>query len=186
MSTIDLLEGNPIIASVKNEDELALALESSVQIIFVLFGDVMNIKQIGNLIKEKGKVGIIHLDLVDGFVSTKEIVLTYLKENTSFQGVISTKPHILKVAKNYGLLAIQRFFIFDTLSLNNAKNHLISGVDAIEILPGVLPKVIKDISQSTSKPVITGGLIENKDDIILALQSGATCISTTKQELWSV
>lgn len=186
MSIIELLEENPIIASVKNEEELALALESSVQIIFVLFGNVINIKQIGNLIKEKGKIGIVHLDLVDGFVSTKEIVLSYLKENTSFQGVISTKPHILKIAKNYGLLAIQRFFIFDTLSLINAKNHLISGVDAIEILPGVLPKVIEDISKNTSKPIITGGLIENKDEIILALNSGATCVSTTKQNLWNV
>ncbi|ACD24236.1 glycerol-3-phosphate responsive antiterminator [Clostridium botulinum] len=186
MSTVELLEQNPIIASVKNEEELALALESSVQIIFVLFGSIMNIKEISNLIDEKGKIGIIHLDLVDGFVSTKEIVISYLKENTKFKGIISTKPHILKIAKNYGLLAIQRFFIFDTLSFTNSKNHLVSGADAIEILPGILPKVIEDMSKNTLKPIITGGLIENKQEIISALQSGATCISTTKQELWSV
>ncbi|AOR22495.1 glycerol-3-phosphate responsive antiterminator [Clostridium taeniosporum] len=186
MSTLELLEHNPIIASVKNEEELELALKSSVQIIFVLFGSIMNIKKISNLIEEKGKVGIIHLDLVDGFVSTKEIVLSYLKKNTSFKGIISTKPHILKIAKNYGLLAIQRLFIFDTLSFTNSKKHLISGADAIEILPGILPKVIEDMSKNTLKPIITGGLIENKQEIILALKSGATCVSTTKQQLWSI
>ncbi|SFC42306.1 glycerol-3-phosphate responsive antiterminator [Clostridium uliginosum] len=186
MSIVELLEQNPIIASVKNQEELDLALESSSQIIFVLFGDIMSIGQISNSINDKGKIGIIHIDLVDGFVSTKEVVMNYLKQKTKFKGIISTKPHVLKIAKTYGLLAIQRFFIFDTLSLINVKKHLVATIDAIEILPGILPKVIDNMCKDIKKPIITGGLIENKKEVILALQSGATCISTTNKELWNV
>ncbi|MBW6410467.1 glycerol-3-phosphate responsive antiterminator [Clostridium weizhouense] len=186
MSVVELLEENPIIASVKNEEELNLALKSSVKIIFVLFGDIMNIKKISDLIDDHGKVGIIHIDLVDGFVSNREIVISYLKEKTKFNGIISTKPHVLKTAKAYDLIAIQRFFVFDTLSLLNIKNHFVSGVDAIEILPGLLPKVINNLSKNSKKPIITGGLIENKEEVLSALKFGATCISTTKKEIWDI
>ncbi|SFD34717.1 glycerol-3-phosphate responsive antiterminator [Clostridium uliginosum] len=185
MNTRDLLEQNPIIAAVKNKEELDLALESSAEIIFVLFGDIINIKEISELILSKGKVGIIHIDLVEGFTN-KEIVIKYLKQETKFKGIISTKPQVVKTAKNYGLVSIQRVFIFDTISLNNAKNHLVSDCDALEILPGVIPKVIKIMSEDSKKPIVAGGLIENKEEVMLALSSGATCVSTTKKEIWNM
>ena len=113
-------------------------------------------------------------------------VFKFIKNETSFDGIISTKGNLIKQAKNYGLVAIQRFFVFDTISLNNSKNHVISECDAIEILPGVIPKVIKDISTFTKKPIVAGGLIDSKEDVILALNSGATCVSTSKTEIWGM
>ena len=37
---------------------------------------------------------------------------------------------------------------------------------------------------AVSVPVIAGGLISDKEDIIAALDAGAASISTTKEELW--
>ena len=37
---------------------------------------------------------------------------------------------------------------------------------------------------AVSVPVIAGGLISDKEDIIAALDAGAAAISTTKEELW--
>ena len=35
-------------------------------------------------------------------------------------------------------------------------------------------------------PIIAGGLIQTKKDIIESLSAGAMAISTTKQELWTL
>ena len=40
------------------------------------------------------------------------------------------------------------------------------------------------MTEKLSVPVIAGGLISDKEDIIAALDAGATAISTTKEELW--
>lgn len=185
MNPIRLLEENPIIAAVKNPEELEIALMSDVQVIFVLFGDILNIKNISERIMERGKIGIVHIDLIEG-ISGREAGIRYLKEATFFKGVISTKPQVVRIAKNEGLYAIQRVFIFDTLSLNNATKHLGADCDAIEVLPGVIPKVIKKLAEKSKKPIVAGGLIETKEEVITALNSGATCVSTTKKEIWDM
>nr|WP_312288893.1 glycerol-3-phosphate responsive antiterminator [Clostridium chromiireducens] len=185
MNIKELLEENPIIAAVKNEEQLELAIDSDAQIIFVLFGDIMNIKNISEIISSKNKIGIIHIDLVEG-LTNKEVVIKYIKDETKFSGIISTKPQVVKLAKKYNLLGVQRVFIFDTLSLNNVKNHMISECDAIEVLPGIIPKVLGIISKHSNKPVVAGGLIETKEDVMQALNSGATCVSTTKKEIWDM
>jgi len=185
MNIKELLEQNPIIAAIKNEEQLELAVNSSAQIIFVLFGDVMSIKKISEIIKSKNKIGIIHIDLVEGFTN-KEVVIRYIKEKTRFDGIISTKPQVVKLAKKYDLVGVQRVFIFDTLSLNTVKNHMISECDAVEVLPGIIPKVLGIISEYCNKPVVAGGLIETKEEVMQALSSGATCISTTKKEIWDM
>ncbi|MEG0132856.1 MAG: glycerol-3-phosphate responsive antiterminator [Clostridium sp.] len=180
-----LLEENPIIAAVKNEEELKRALNSDVQVIFVLFGDILNIKEISQKISNVDKVGIVHIDLIEG-ITNREIVMKYLKKETYFKGVISTKSQVVKYAKAHDLLAIQRVFIFDTISLNNAIKHLGTECDAIEVLPGVIPKVIHKLSEKLGKPIVAGGLIESKEEVIMALKSGATCVSTTKEEIWAM
>lgn len=63
---------------------------------------------------------------------------------------------------------------------------MVNECDAVEILPGLLFKVIKDLSKTVNKPLIVGGLISDKEDVMKALKSGATCISATKEELWSI
>ena len=74
--------------------------------------------------------------------------------------------------------------MIDSLSKENMKNHLVKECDAIEILPGLLFKIIKEISSTLDKPLISGGLISEKSDVVETLKSGATGISTTKKEIW--
>lgn len=186
MNIKELLEENPVIAAVKNPEQLKLAVNSEAQIIFVLFGDIMNIKQISDVVVSKNKIGIIHIDLVEGLLANKEVVIKYIKEETKFTGIISTKPQVVKLARRYDLIGVQRVFVFDTLSLSNVKNHIISECDAVEVLPGVIPKVLKIITKYSNKPVVAGGLIETKEEVMQALSSGVTCVSTTKKEIWDM
>lgn len=181
----NILEENPIVAAVKNLEQLDKALQTDVNVIFVLFGDILNLNEISEKIYKSNKIGIIHIDLVEG-LTNREISLKYLKQTTKFKGVISTKPQAIKAAKKLGFYAIQRVFILDSLSLENTKTHLINECDAVEMLPGPLFKVIKDLSKTLEKPLIVGGLISDKEDIMEALNSGATCISSTKEGLWNI
>ena len=178
-----VLEENPVVAAVKNNDQLDKALETDVNVIFVLFGNILDIVSISKKISAHNKIGILHIDLVDG-LTNREIALQYLKEKTSFNGIISTKPQTIRSAKKLGLIAIQRVFILDSLSFQCIQNHLVDECDAVEMLPGLLFKIIDQLSKTINKPLIVGGLISDKEDVMSALKSGATCISTTKEAIW--
>lgn len=47
-----------------------------------------------------------------------------------------------------------------------------------------MPRVTELIHRETRIPVITGGLIHDKEDIILNLKSGAIGISTSNERMW--
>jgi glycerol uptake operon antiterminator len=56
--------------------------------------------------------------------------------------------------------------------------------DAIEIMPGIIPRVIGQINRQTNVPIIAGGLINTASDIEKILAGGAIAVSTSKVELW--
>ena len=102
-------------------------------------------------------------------------------------GIITTKNHLVYYAKEQGLLTVQRFFIIDTASFSTAKESVSNTKpDYAELLPGVIPKIIKEFIETTDIPVIAGGLISDKQDIINALSAGAEAVSTAKKELWEI
>ena len=181
---LQLFELNPVIAAVKDEQQLEKAINSNCDIIFFLFGNVCNIGELVSRAKSAGKLAFVHLDLTQG-LSGKEIAADFVKQFTEADGVISTRPALIKYAKNLGLITVFRFFLVDSLSLSGLKKQIDScGADFVDIMPGVMPKVIKKVCEITSVPVITGGLIADKEDVISALSAGAQCISTTCEKLW--
>lgn len=182
---LQLFELNPVIAAVKDEQQLEKAINSNCDIIFFLFGNVCNIGELVSRAKATGKLAFVHLDLTQG-LSGKEIAADFVKQFTEADGVISTRPALIKYAKNLGLITVFRFFLVDSLSLSGLKKQIDScGADFVDIMPGVMPKVIKKVCEITSVPVITGGLISDKEDVISALSAGAQCISTTCEKLWA-
>ncbi len=181
-----MLKQYPIIAAAKDGPGLDDACRSEIKIVFILFGDIVNLPSIVKKTKNSGKVVFVHLDLIEG-LENKEIAAKYVKDYTEADGVISTKSNVIKAANELGLMTIQRFFVLDSMALEKAKKHMeYTYADAFEILPGVIPKIIKKITLLTRTPVIAGGLIIDKDDAYSALDSGATAISTTSKSLWNL
>lgn len=181
---LETFEDCPVIAAIKDEEGLRKCLESDIPIVFVLYGDICNIHDIVGRLKQAGKIVIIHLDLVTG-LSSKEIAVTYLHAVTHGDGIISTKPGIIRKAKEEGMLAIMRFFVIDSIAFESIQKQVENvHPDMIEILPGLMPKVIKKICGKSHIPVIAGGLITDKEDIMAALGAGAISISTTNQKVW--
>ncbi|WMJ80559.1 glycerol-3-phosphate responsive antiterminator [Clostridium sp. MB40-C1] len=182
----DRIQINPIIAAVKDISKLDKAIESPCEIVFLLTGDIFNLKEIVSKVKSNGKCIFIHIDLIDGF-SRNVTALKYIHENIKPDGIISTKSTLIKAAKDMDMFAIQRFFIIDSLSLNNAIESLKTiRPDAAEILPGIMGKITYTINKQTNRPVIAGGLIKDKEDVIQSIKAGAIGISTTDEKIWEM
>lgn len=181
---IEYLEENPIIAAIKDNEDVECVINTDVKVIFMLFGSILTIKETVSKLKEAGKKVYVHIDLVDGLGRDEEAV-KFLK-GVGVDGIITTKPTLIKAIKNEGIVAIQRLFMLDSRSLETGIKSIIEErPDAVEIMPGLASKVISIIHKKIKIPVIVGGLICDKTDIINALSNGAIAISTSKKELWN-
>ena len=172
----DAVEANPVIAAVKSDAGLQAAVEmEEIQVIFVLYGDVCTIPEILERIKAAGKKAMVHIDLIAG-LSAKEISVEFIARQTRADGIITTKPALVRRAKELGIFAVLRFFVIDSLALKNIENLEMqcgtSRPDFIEVLPGVMPKVLGRIAKVSRIPMIAGGLITEKEDVIAALSVG--------------
>ncbi len=186
----DAVETNPVIAAVKNDAGLQAAVEmEEIQVIFVLYGDVCTIPEILERIKAAGKKAMVHIDLIAG-LSAKEISVEFIARQTRADGIITTKPALVRRAKELGIFAVLRFFVIDSLALKNIENLEMqcgtSRPDFIEVLPGVMPKVLGRIAKVSRIPMIAGGLITEKEDVIAALSVGAIAVSSTNQDVWKL
>ncbi len=179
-----LLAQNRRIAAVKSEAGLNESLKTDCRVIFILYGNVMNICDIVQRVKAAGKLAFVHIDLIEG-LSAKEIAVEFIADNTGADGIISTKQPLIKSAATHGLLTVQRFFLIDSLALDNLKKQLKGGMmDVVEILPGCCTKMISQIVAMTDLPVIASGLLSDEEDVRLALEAGATAVSGTDSSLW--
>jgi glycerol uptake operon antiterminator len=179
----EVLYDSPIIGAVRDVKNIDRALKSGLRVIFMLCGSILNIEEIISRIKATGKLVCVHIDLVEG-LGRDSAAVEFLKK-VGADGIITTKPSLIKDARACGIFAIQRLFMLDSRSLESGikcirEDH----PDAVEIMPGIAAKVIGSIHQRVDILVIAGGLILDKSDIIDALSKGAVAVSTTDTTLW--
>lgn len=179
------LQANPIIAAVRDDEGLAKCLEADVQTVFVLYGDICSIGRIVGSIKAAGKIAIVHADLITG-LSGKEISVDFLHATTQADGIISTRANMLQRAKELGMMTIFRVFVIDSMALDSLLSMKNLRPDAIDVLPGLMPSVIRKVRQYTGFPVLTGGLITEKQEVLQALEAGAMAISSTSPAVWQM
>ena len=182
---IDLLEQSPVIPAVKDEDALRRALDCESRAVFLLGGDLLRIGQWIATTHEAEKQAIVHLDLVGG-LAPKEVAVDWLLHQGA-DGILSTRPHLIRRGRELGMLTVLRVFAIDSKAVGNLQKETeMVTPDVIEILPGTLPKIIEKLSGKLPVPLIAGGLMTDKCDIVSALQAGALCASTSEEALWEV
>lgn len=180
---LSLLELNPVIAAVR-QDRFLAAMESPCDVIFGLGESIMTVEKSIKLAHSGGKKLLVHIDLADG-IGKDAAGVRYLS-GIGCDGIISTKPQMIKFAKKEGLFTVQRFFTLDTQGLESISELLSSSTPSmIEIMPGVITKTISRFAHGAI-PVIAGGLIETKEEITAALGAGAVAVSTGKENLWYI
>ena len=163
---MDAIQEMPVIAAVKDDAGLCSALTNeNIRVVFVLYGDICNISSIVRRIHEAGRFAVVHIDLIAGLAG-KEVAVDFIRNTTEADGIISTRQSFIRRAKELGLAAILR--------------------DCLDLLPGAMPKILRRVCAKAKVPVLTGGLIADKEDVMAALEAGATAISTTNQAVWDM
>ena len=183
---VNAVIANPIIAAIKDDDGLEKCLVcDNIRIVFVLYGDICNISEIVGRIKKAGKLAVVHADLIVG-LSNKEVAVDFIHRSTQADGIISTRQTFIHRAKELNMHSILRVFVLDSIALSSLEKLQSAHPDFIDVLPGTMPKTIRKVCSIVSVPVLTGGLIADKDDVIAALEAGAVAISTTNQAIWEM
>ncbi len=178
---INALERSPVIAAVR-DDGFDNAVHSSAEVIFYLKANLNTVKEKIEKARSCNKIIFVHIDLAEG-IGKDRTGISFLAQ-CGVSGIISTRNQLIGYANEEGLLTVQRFFALDSQGLNNIRD-IVGSADLIEIMPGVIEKVIKRFTK-TGADIIAGGLIETKDEVMTALKSGAVAVSTGKQELWGI
>ena len=175
------LEIFPIIAAVQDH-KFPAAIDSPAEVIFCLDPRLSTIRERTAQAHAARKLLFVHLAMAAGISQDKEGLLFLADCNVD--GIISTKGHIIRAAKELGFLTVQRFFALDSQGMNIIQETIKANPPHfIEIMPGVVPKAIARVA-SGPVPIIAGGLIETKQEVTAALSSGALAISTGCEALW--
>ena len=137
----DALADCPLIAAV-HESDFDAALKSPVNIIFLLGGSLLTVKERINSAHSAGKRIFIHVDLAEGI--GKDRAGAEFLSLCGVDGIISTKASMIRAAKEFGIFAVQRFFALDSQGVSSISEMIESSKpDLIEIMPGIATKVIE-------------------------------------------
>ena len=172
-----------VIAAVRSSEVLQTAELSGVDTVFLLSTNIMELASKVDEIHKSGKEIFVHADFADG-IGKDRFGMEFIK-NTGADGVISTRAGVIKMAREVGLKTVQRIFIVDSQSIGTAVDSTRSSKpDMIEIMPGVVPKVISDMKSRTDISIIAGGLVYTFEEVTEAVNAGAVAVSTSNPELW--
>jgi glycerol uptake operon antiterminator len=179
----DIVE-HQTIAAVQRENDLEAAIQSKVNVIFLLMGSVLNLQEMSERVKRAGKHVFIYMDFFEGFTSDKSGV-DYVARHIRPTGIISARSSLITAAKEMRLLAIQRLFLIDhDAVLRGVELVEQNQPDAIEVMPGIMPRIIAEITNLTMLPIIAGGLVGSQNEIDEGLKAGALAVSVTAADLW--
>ena len=166
---VTTLENTPVIPAVKTPEELPAALRAEGGVVFLLCGDILNIGELIARIHAANRRAVVHADLVAG-LAPREIAVDFLQ-----------------CWRELGLLTVLRAFVIDSKAIESLAREAESAApDVVEMLPAPMPRVVRRLAQSLRAPLIAGGLITDKEDVLAALSAGALCVSTSDETLWSI
>ena len=182
----ELIEDNPVIPAINHMKQIDEVIALDAEVVFVLCGDIMSLPKIVKRLKDAGKTVLINIDLIDGLAGNR-IAVDYIRRSAKADGIVSMKATLIVEAKRLGLMTVHRYSMMDSRSLIALKKqYQISNADVVEIMPGLMPSIIKQVNEAGPTPVIASGLVCEKQDILNALNAGAIGISTTNKECWSI
>ena len=182
---LKLLCTNSIIPATRSIDDFNFAVEKTISpSVILLFGDIILLPSLLEHAKHYHKRLFVHLDLLNG-IGRDESGIKFLAR-MGVAGLITTKSHLCRFARNEGMLVIQRVFLTDSDAMRTGI-HLLRNVkpDAVELLPASIPaRVVDYFIKETGLPILGGGLMYTREDIQQALDHGMAAVSTSNRELW--
>ncbi len=167
------------------DGDLERALAGDHAAIFVLGGDVFRVLRMAAKRKHRRLFICVNVDMVGG-VAADASGINYLSDEAD--GVISTRRHVIEIAKKCRMITIQRLFAIDSSAVNRGlKLVRQTNPDCVEILPGLaLPEVGNNYEGLSGRTVLAGGLVKDRATVSGILKSGASGVSTSEESLWKM
>lgn len=177
--------GQKVLPAIKRMKDFEKVLKSDFEYLVMLDVHIAQLESVATYARSYGKKLLLHADLIQG-LKNDEYSAEFLCQRVKPEGLISTRGGVLKTAKKNGVLAIQRLFLLDTIALETSyKLAKKVNPDFIEVLPGVVPHLIKRVNRETGIPIIAGGLIHEKEEVEIVLAAEAKAVTTSREELWN-
>lgn len=181
---VDLVD-HQVIAAVRSEEQMKLAIQSEVNMIFLLAGNILHLESTLQLARAANKLVFLHLEFMEGIAADRS-GMKYIAQRIRPTGIVSTRSQSISMAKDHGMMAIQRLFLIDSTAVKNGiKTISSSGADAVEVMPGIVPHIISDLTDQIPLPIIAGGLVRTQQEIHAALEAGALAVSVGNPDLWN-
>lgn len=178
------LERHRLIASVKEAKLLEQAAAAKPGAVVLSVGNIGVIKGYVDFFKSHDIPVFLHLERIGGISYDREGV-AFLAHYVKPNGIVTTRNTLVKLAKKHGLLTIQRLFLVDSDAFHSGlKSVQETQPDAVELMPALLPEFIADYKRELNTPLIAGGLIRKREQMMTALQHGATAVSVGSHSLW--
>ncbi|MEK3889258.1 glycerol-3-phosphate responsive antiterminator [Bacillus sp. FSL K6-3431] len=179
-----VFESQKILPALRDFRQFEQLMKSPFEYIILLEVNIGNLKNVMLEARKYHKKVLVHADLIQG-LKNDDYAADYICNDIKPAGIISTRSNMIVKAKAKKIIAIQRTFLLDTIALEKSY-QLIERTkpDFIEVLPGVVPHLIKEVHAKTNIPVIGGGLIRTGEEVEAALAAGASAVTTSHRELW--
>lgn len=168
-----------------NEIYFEAALKSDSEFVVFEMGSFITLKEKVRVLNKEGKKVFVKINEIEGLKEEDEASLEYLLSIGVF-GITSNKTKVLNKAKKMGLKVVYTAFVLDTQSFaTTLKNIQTVKPDIVEVRPGVIAKVIREIRKENPElPIWATGLITEEKEIKEAIEAGAQSIVTSKITLW--
>lgn len=183
------IQTHQLIAAIKEPKaiEKAIKYKDNISAVILMTGNILTVKQYVDVLQDAGLPVILHVEKVGGLQATDTYGIDFVAQTIQPFGIVTTKANIIKKAKAKGLYVIQRVFLIDTevyVQLENSIEHAQS--DMIELMPCRAPDFLRKLTKSTTKPIITGGLLTTIEHAKEALVHGAKAVTTSNTDLWKM
>lgn len=174
-----------VIPAIRKVKDFEKVLQSDHKTIVLLETRISQLEDLVKYAHRHEKKVLVHTDLIYGLKADK-YGIEFLINNVKVDGIISTRGEVISQVKRQRIVAIQRLFALDSHALDhNLEICKRVQPDYIEILPAILPGIIKEVHEETGIPIIAGGLIRTEEDVQEALDNGVVAVTTSAKRLWN-
>src|SRR5699024_2215341 len=147
----DIPEG--VVPAVRHMKDFEKALTTTHRQIVFLETRLAQLKSLVSYAKKENTKVFIHFDLIQG-LKADSYGMEYVVREIKPDGILSTRGNIITLAKKHDVLAIQRMFLLDSVALDqNLKLVEKFKPDCVEVLPGIMPGIIRRIHETSHIPV---------------------------------
>lgn len=174
----------PVAAALKGPEDMDVALNSDVQLLFVLKGDAFQLAPFIEQAHKRGKGVVVHVDLVGG-IGKDRAGIQHLRQ-IGVDAIITSRSQLVTSGRAEGLTTIQRLLLMDDSAFDTGVRTIARAApDIVEVLPGIVfPEVAARLQQLLPGPFIAGGFIRTADEIARIRAAGGILSSSSTYALW--